>query len=192
MSQPRTPAEVLLEARQKASLKKRSKVLAVVEEMLTNNQPITFAAVHRAAGVSNWLVYAPGVREHIERAQRRQEGQPRRDTESGMTATDAGLKTDLALARAEITRLRSERDQLQAAVQRHLGHQLEQHGAADLVDRINELTAANHNLTEQLSSTQQANADLRNNLTEALDDLAAARRSLRKMIRAENHPEPPA
>ena len=33
---------------------------------------ITFAAVAKAAGVSTWIVYAEGIREHIDAARRRQ------------------------------------------------------------------------------------------------------------------------
>jgi hypothetical protein len=36
--------------------------------MTRHGQPITFAAVARHAGVSNWLAYAPGIREAIAHA----------------------------------------------------------------------------------------------------------------------------
>jgi hypothetical protein len=39
-------------------------------------ETITFPAVARAAGVSTWLVYAKGVREHIEAARGRQAIKP--------------------------------------------------------------------------------------------------------------------
>jgi hypothetical protein len=52
-------------------------VLAIVDAMVARGDAVTFAAVAKAAGVSNWLVYAEGVREHIEAARKKQEGQPR-------------------------------------------------------------------------------------------------------------------
>lgn len=58
--EPRTPAQVLLESRQKDSREKRAKVLAVVDTMKADGDPITFLTVAERAGVSNWLVYAEG------------------------------------------------------------------------------------------------------------------------------------
>ena len=57
--------------------------------------PITFASVARTAGVSNWLVYADGVREYIENARNAQEDQIVRDERVGRIASDASLRTDL-------------------------------------------------------------------------------------------------
>ncbi|WP_406279309.1 DUF6262 family protein [Nocardia sp. NBC_00881] len=187
MTGPRTPAQVLRDTRERTSREKRAKVLAVIDEMTTRNEPITFTGVARAASVSNWLVYAPGVREHIERARQRQQAQPHLDRETGRTANTAGLKTDLAIARAEVARLRTERDQLKATIQRQLGQQLDQYAATDLITRVDELTAQNKTLIEELAAGRRANADLENQLTEAQDDLTAARASLRRMIREESH-----
>ncbi|MFD0443921.1 hypothetical protein ACFQ10_17980 [Streptomyces indonesiensis] len=72
MTAKRTPADVLREARKQDSLAKRTRVLAVVDEMKAKGEPITFLGVAKAAGVSNWLVYAEGVREHIEAARKSQ------------------------------------------------------------------------------------------------------------------------
>jgi len=41
-------------------------------------ETITFPAVARAAGVSTWLVYAKGVREHIEAARDAKQSNPPR------------------------------------------------------------------------------------------------------------------
>ncbi|WP_280426307.1 DUF6262 family protein [Nocardia carnea] len=191
MTGSRTPAQVLRNAREQSSREKRGKVLAIVDEMAARDDLITFTGVARAAGVSTWLVYAPGVREHIEQARQRQQARPRHDRESGRSADSAGLKTDLAIARAEITRLRTERDQLKTTVQRQLGQQLDQLAATDLVTRVEELTEQNKALTEQLAGMQRSNASLQDQLAEANDDLAAARKSLRRMIREENQPPPP-
>jgi hypothetical protein len=43
-----------------------------VDEMKSRGDPITFLGVAKAARVSNWLVYAEGVREHIEAARKSQ------------------------------------------------------------------------------------------------------------------------
>lgn len=64
MTVSRTSAEVLAESRRRDSRTKRQRVLAVVEQLLAQGVPVTFAAVARTAGVSKWLVYAGGVRAH--------------------------------------------------------------------------------------------------------------------------------
>jgi hypothetical protein len=66
---------------------KRQRVLAELERMERERDPITFAAVARAASVSTWLAYAEGVREHIDAAQKRQAAQPLRDQRAGLSAS---------------------------------------------------------------------------------------------------------
>ena len=59
-------------ARAKDSNDKRRRVLQTVKAMESAGQPITAAAVATAAGVSTWLVYADGIREHLDAARARQ------------------------------------------------------------------------------------------------------------------------
>ncbi|MGW1761538.1 DUF6262 family protein [Streptomyces mirabilis] len=186
MTVSRTPAEVLAESRRRDSRTKRQRVLAVVDQLLAQGDPVTFAAVARTAGVSNWLVYADGVREHIDKARAQQASHPARDRQSAGTASTASLRTDLELSRTEIRTLREERDRLKAALQRSLGQQLDQAATKDLVARIDELTSHNHELSTQLQQVRQDNSQLQQRLEEAEDDLAAARTSLRRMIRDES------
>ncbi|MCX5449904.1 hypothetical protein [Streptomyces nigrescens] len=105
--------------------------------------------------------------------------------------SSAGLKTDLALARQETAELRRERDQLKGVVRRQLGQQLDQVGTSELVARVDELTRQNTELTATVDALQRSNIDLQEKLTEAEDDLQAARTSLRRMIRTQQ-PSPPA
>ncbi|MEV0173167.1 DUF6262 family protein [Streptomyces sp. NPDC050803] len=186
MTVSRTPAEVLAESRRRDSRTKRQHVLAVVDQLLAQGDPVTFAAVARTAGVSNWLVYADGVREHIDKARAQQARRPSHDRQCGGTASTASLRTDLELFRTEIRTLREERDKLKAALQRSLGQQLDQSATKDLVARIDELTSHNHELSTQLQHVRQDNTQLTRRLEEAEDDLAAARTSLRRMIRDES------
>ena len=94
-------------ARAKDSNDKRRRVLQTLNAMETAGQPITAAAVAAAAGVSTWLVYADGIREHLDAARHRQaaDGDPPATvgTHTGQQpVTSAGLRTDLAVARHEI------------------------------------------------------------------------------------------
>ena len=104
-------------ARAKDSNDKRRRVLQTINTMQTAGQPITAAAVANAAGVSTWLVYADGIREHLDAARQRQasDGDPPAATgihTGQQPVTAAGLRTDLAVARHEIHRLRTDLDNL--------------------------------------------------------------------------------
>ncbi|MFD4394410.1 DUF6262 family protein [Kitasatospora sp. NPDC058478] len=186
MTAKRRPSEVLADARRKDSREKRAKVLAVVEQMIARGDAVTFASVAKTAGVSNWLVYAEGVREHIETARTQQAGKGRRDRQEGLSPSAASLRTDLELSRQEVTALRGERDRLKAALQRQLGQQLDQIGSADLIARVEELTRQNAELASELGDLHLVKSELEAKVEELEDDLAAARSSLRRMIRAEN------
>jgi len=70
MTAKRRPADALREARKRDSLAKRTRVFQVVDDLKATGEPITFLGVAKAARVSNWLVYAEGVREHIDAAPR--------------------------------------------------------------------------------------------------------------------------
>ncbi|MCZ0974291.1 DUF6262 family protein [Streptomyces albulus] len=182
----RTPAEILKAARQRDSADKRGRVLKAVQDMLRDNRRITFAAVAREADVSSWLVYAPGLRERIDQARARQAAQGHQDQQSGRKVSTASEQTDLLLARQEIKQLRTENGQLRQQARIHLGQQVEQLGNHDLVDRINELTEENLRLSTAEREATTGNTQLRQRVAELEDDLAAARTSLRRMIRNEN------
>lgn len=181
-SSARTPTDVLAASRRADSLRKRQRALDVVQSMLADGEHITFTTVARTAKVSTWLVYAEGVREHIEAAIRQQEHEPVVARSDGRQASPASLKSDLMMAREEITTLRQERDRLREAVRQQLGQQLDQVSNRQLTDRITELTNANRRLEQDLAQLQP----FKERVEELEKDLVAARTSLRKMIRAEN------
>lgn len=184
MTPPSNAAE-MIQARRQDSDTKRTRVLAALQHLHDQGAPITFAAVARQAGVSTWLVYAPGVREHIDRARARQRSHPAADDRD---ARARGVETDLALARSEIRKLRAERHQHQQQLQRALGARLDNIAKADLLARVDELTHANTELTSRIESYQHDNEILRTRVSGLEEDLAAARTSLRRMIRTENRP----
>ncbi|MEU9030932.1 DUF6262 family protein [Streptomyces sp. NPDC048383] len=175
----RTRAQVLAESRRQTSLLKRQRVVDTVRRMLNESEPIAFTTVARAAGVSNWLVYAEGVREHIQAAIQRQEQVPVTETAEGRRASTTSLHTDLAMAREEIKGLRTEHDQLRTAMQQQLGHQLDQISNPGLTERLAELTEANRKLEQEVTKLRP----LVSHAQELERDLAAARTSLRQMIR---------
>ncbi|MFJ4368847.1 DUF6262 family protein [Streptomyces chartreusis] len=182
----RTPAEILAESRRNTSLLKRQRVLNTIRRMLDDSEPISFAAVARAANVSTWLVYAEGVREHVQAAMQRQEQTPVTAAVQGRSAGATSLHTDLAMAREEIKELRAERDQLRDAMRQQLGHQLDQISNRKLTERITELTEANRKFEHEVAQLRP----LADHVQELERDLAAARTSLRQMIREGNQHKP--
>lgn len=186
MTGKQTPADVLREARKRDSLAKRSKVLAVLEEMKSRDEPITFLGIARTARVSNWLVYAEGVREHIEAARKAQTTRTAREQRSGTTASTASLATDLELTRAELRRTRDERDRLKAKVQRGLGHQVTQAGTTELATRIKDLTAKAGQQDAELAQARTQITELTAERDTALDEIAGLRAALRQMTRQQN------
>ncbi|MFH9967646.1 DUF6262 family protein [Streptomyces sp. NPDC087843] len=185
MSEPRTPAQVLREARQQDSRTKRARVLSVVDQLIADDEPVTFTGVARTANVSHWLVYADGVREQIESARRRQARGAANDARTG-AREPAGWKVEKQLLQEDNRRLRQEVERLKGAVRRSLGQQLDQIGAADLGTRVDELTAENLRLQEERDKALARVKELTGQLSEVQDDLGSARLSLRRMIRAEN------
>ncbi|GAA2842943.1 hypothetical protein GCM10010441_78570 [Kitasatospora paracochleata] len=67
-----------------------------------------------------------------------------------------------------------------------LAYQLDALTTHDLTARIDELTRHNHRLADQLQQATTHNSALQEHITTLEDDLAAARTSLRRMIRHEN------
>ncbi|MER5356554.1 DUF6262 family protein [Kitasatospora sp. NPDC002551] len=183
MTTTRGRGDVLREARRRDSQQKRAKVLATVDSMAASGQEITMLGVARAAGVSNWLVYQPEIKAHIDKARKGQESTATRERSGGRSASSASLAVDLELARTEIRSLREERDKLKDVLRRNLGQQLQQADSGDLKARMDELLTANHQLEERLSAALKELKKTQSKLEESELDLAGARAGIAQMMR---------
>ncbi|MEQ6028093.1 hypothetical protein SOM70_36685 [Streptomyces salinarius] len=128
------------------------------------------------------------MREHIEAARHRQGRAAASDARAG-AKEPTGWKLEKQLLQEDNRRLREEVGRLKAAVRRSLGQQLDQFGAADLGTRVDELTTENQRLQAERDDALARVKDLTEQLSETQDDLASARISLRRMIRARTLPE---
>jgi chromosome segregation ATPase len=178
-------------ARSKDSHDKRHRALSAIQALEAAGTPITAAAVAHAAGVSTWLLHTDGVREHLDAARHRQTQANSRpsgtDTPREQTPlTPASLRTDLALARAEIRRLRTEHDKLRHRLRLQLGAEINAPNPTELITRLAELESQTRKLlAERDARTTEANHAQRR-IRELEDDLTAARESLRRVIKDHN------
>ena len=185
-------AQGMLAARAKASRDKRQQVLTAVQALEAAGTPVTATAVAAAAGVSTWLVYADGVREHIQAARCRQaEREPGPSLAvpppgRGEPVTQASLRTDLAVARGEIRRLRAEHDKLRARLRLQLGAEIEGPDRAELIARVASLETASRQLAAERDARAAEASHAQRRTRELEDDLTAARESLRRAIRQAN------
>jgi hypothetical protein len=186
-NQVRTAA--LKAARAKDSEHKRQRTLAALQNLEATGAPITFTAVAKAARVSTWLVYADGIREHIDAARHRQNNHHRTGTPtapSTQPATPASLRTDLEIAREQIKTLRADRDKLQQRLRLQLGAELEAPDRAHLTARVADLETINRQLVAERDARAIEADTAKRRLTELEDELSAARESLRRIIKAQN------
>ncbi|MFD5120716.1 DUF6262 family protein [Streptomyces sp. NPDC058385] len=178
----RMPAEVLAASRRRTSVTKRQRVFDTLQHMLDGGEQITFREVARRARVSTWLVYADGVRGHVQAAIDKQDAGSVRARSNGELASSASLKADLVMAHEEVRALRDKCERLQSGMRHNLGQQLDQISQLPLAERITELTDANRKLEAELAELRPLKKK-----AHALEvDLPAARTSLRQMIRDTN------
>lgn len=185
-----TRTQAMLTARAKDSHDKRQRALAAIQALEAAGTPVTATAVATTAGVSTWLVYAGGVREHVEAARRRQAehgNAPRPAPPArGEPVTHASLRTDLAVARDEIRRLRAERDKLRTRLRLQLGTEIEGPGRAELITRVATLEASCRQLAAQRDARAAEASHTQHRIRELEDELTAAREGLRRVIRQAN------
>jgi len=183
-------AQPLRAARAKDSQDKRQRALAAIETLQTAGTPITFPGVAKAAGVSTWLIYSEGIRQHVEAARRHQAEHPTAGScppaPDAQRATPASLRTDLSVAREEIRQLRAERDKLRGRLRLHLGAEIDGPDRAQLITRVTQLEAVNRQVVAERDARAAEADHARHRVEELRDELTAVRESLRRVIRAEN------
>jgi hypothetical protein len=186
-----TRTAALKAARTRDSQDKRRRALAAIETLAAAGTTVTFAGVAKTAGVSTWLVYSDGIRQHVDAARRRQADHGPTVTaappvDAKHRATPAGLRADLALARDEIRRLRAGTDKLRARLRLQLGAEIEGPDRAQLIARVADLEAVNRQLVAERVNRNSETDAARRRVSELEDELTAVRESLRRVMRTEN------
>lgn len=184
-------AGALRAARAADSTAKRTRAREAIGRLEAAGTPVTATAVARAAGVSTWLIYADGVREHLDAARHRQ-ARPSaiqaRPAAGDAPPTPASLRTDLALAREEIRRLRTEHSKLRDRLRLRLGTEIDGPDPAVLITRVADLETLARKLTAERDARAAEAHQAQRRIRDLEDDLTAARETLRKVIKDNNRP----
>ncbi|MFG2628724.1 DUF6262 family protein [Streptomyces sp. NPDC048473] len=179
--------ERLRVSRAKDSEDKTRRALDAVDGLLRSGRRITVTQVAREASVSTWFVYnQPQVHQAVQDGITAQRARGRQNSliPEASQVSQAGLRTDLALAREEIKDLKKERDRLRNRVRLSLGAELEGVNRNELIERVQQIEQRNTALEQALSEARDQIAALEGQLREAEDDLTAARASLRRAMRS--------
>jgi chromosome segregation ATPase len=168
----------LTAARRRDSTRRRQRVLAALERLVAAGEEISVAAVARAAGVDRSFLY----RHHDLRAQilqRVAQAEPDASLPRTSQVSRQSLLADLANARAESERLRRRNDKLARRLSELLGEEVFRASGLGGPDDPEQLR-------RQVSDLEQTVVDLRQQLEERTEELAAARATNRDLMAEAN------
>jgi hypothetical protein len=168
---PRTTA--LRQGRQADSARRRQRVIAVLSRAATDGTEISASGIARAARVDRSFLYRH--RDLLDQIHTMEATPPPADTPGGPTVTRASLQADLLAASERAQRLNSRIRQLEKRLSEALGETVWREsglGAPGDADKLN----------QTITHLEQQVIDLRLQLDERDQDLAAARGANRELI----------
>jgi hypothetical protein len=168
---PRTTA--IRQGRQADSARRRQRVIAVLDRAATDGTEITASGIARAAGVDRSFLYRH--RDLLEKIHTLEAAPPPPEHTPGPTVTRASLQADLLAAGDRSQRLNSRIRQLEKRLSETLGEKAWQESGLGVPVDID-------NLNQTISHLEQQVIDLRLQLDERDQDLAAARAANRELI----------
>ena len=183
-------AAALKAARAKDSELKRRRALAALEALEATGASITFTAVAKAAGVSTWLVYADGIREHIDAARHRQSPPQRRPQRRRPPASTPRHRPACAPTwpspGSRSRRCAPNGTNSSSACACNSVPRLEAPDRAHLTARVADLEAINRQLVAERDARTIEADTAKGRVAELEDELSAARESLRRVIKSQN------
>ena len=168
---PRTTA--IRQGRQADSARRRQRVIAVLARAHTDGTEISAAGIARAAGVDRSFLYRH--RDLLEKIHALEATPPPAGDTPGPTVTRASLQADLLAAGERAQRLNSRIRQLEKRLSETLGEKAWQESGLGVPADIDALN-------QTISTLEQQAIDLRLQLDERDQDLAAARAANRELI----------
>jgi hypothetical protein len=170
--------EKMRAGRQADSARRRQRVLAAISQASSSGSEISVSGIARAAGVDRTFLYRH--RDLLEKIHALEAAPPAAGEAAGPAVTRASLQADLLAAHERAARLNARVRQLEKRLSEALGEQAwRQSGLGAPAD----IDALNH----QITRLEQQAADLRIQLSERDDELAAARAANRELMTRLNH-----
>lgn len=164
--------------RQADSVRRRRRVIAAISQASSNGTEISVAGIARAAGVDRTFLYRH--RDLLEKIHALEAAPPAAGQAAGPAVTRASLQAGLLAAHERAARLNAQVRQLEKRLSEALGEQARREsglGAPPDIDALN----------DKISQLEQQAADLRIQLSERDDELAAARAANRELMTRINH-----
>jgi len=179
MTGSKTPqAEAMRKGRQADSARRRQRVIAALNNAATDGAEISVSAIARAAAVDRSFLYRH--RDLLAKIHALEASPPATGEGTGPAVTRASLQADLLAAHERAIRLTTRIQQLEHRLSEVLGEQAwRQSGLGTPAD----IGALNQKITH----LEQQVADLRLQLEERDQDLAAARSANRELMAQLNH-----
>jgi transposase-like protein len=174
-----TSARSMLNGRRDDSMRRRQRVLAVLDRAGGEGDQISVSAIAHAAGVDRTFLYRH--RDLLEKIHALQADPVTDDEHTGPAVTRASLQADLLAAHERIARLGARIQQLEKRLSEALGEQTWRQsglGAPADIDTLH----------QRISQLEQHNLELQQQLDEREEDLAAARSANRELMARLNTP----
>jgi Family of unknown function (DUF6262) len=162
----------MLDGRRDDSMRRRQRVIAVLDCAVAAGEQISTSAIARAAGVDRTFLYRH--RDLLEKIHALQ-ADPAISTDTGPAVTRASLQADLLAAHERAARLNTRIQHLEKRLSEALGEQTWRESGLDVPTDIDALH-------QRINQLEQHNLDLQQQLDERDDDLAAARAANRELM----------
>jgi hypothetical protein len=179
-SQPSGPVrtEKMRAGRQADSAPRRQRVITAITQASSNGTEISVAGIARAARVDRTFLYRH--RDLLEKIHALEAAPPAAGQAAGPAVTRASLQADLLAAHERAARLHAQVRQLEKRLSEALGEQAWRESGLGAPPDIGALN-------DKISQLEQQAADLRIQLSERDDELAAARAANRELMTRINH-----
>jgi hypothetical protein len=167
----------MLEGRQADSLRRRQRVTAALDRAAAEGTEISAAGIARAAGVDRTFIYRHrDLLENIHALQ----AEPPSGGSTGPAVTRASLQADLLAAHERAIRLSARIHHLEKRLSEALGDQAWRESGLGAPADIDALS-------QKITHLEQQNLDLKLQVEERDEDLAAARAANRELMTRINH-----
>jgi chromosome segregation ATPase len=173
---PRT--EAMTKGRQADSARRRQRVIAVLNKAAADGTEISVSSIARAAAVDRTFLYRH--RDLLAQIHALEAAPPATSSDTGPAVTRASLQADLLAAHERAIRLTTRIQQLERRLSEALGEQAWRESGLGMPADIDALN-------QKITHLQQQAADLKLQLAERDDDLAAARAASRELMTQLNH-----